>query len=86
MIEGVNGSMLIVTDNGWGILASTCQPVNAVGYTILWCDGRHGDMMMPELQSIGDTGALGLLGDDMLAAVMIVNDPNVPRCLATIVP
>ena len=37
MLEGVNGGMLIVTDNGWSVLDGTCQPFDTVGYMILWC-------------------------------------------------
>ncbi len=86
MLECINGSMLIVADNGWQVLDGTREPVNAMGNTILWGQGWHGKMMMPELQGVRDTSALGFLGDNVLASVMIVRNANVPSRLATIVP
>ena len=86
MLEGVNGGMLIVADNGWRVLDGTCEPVNAMGNTILWGQVWYGKMMMPELQGVQDTGALGVLGDDVLASVVIVRHANVPSRLATKIP
>ena len=86
MLEGVNGGMLIVADNGWRVLDCTREPFNTMNDTILRGEGWHGKMMMPELQGIRDTGALGFLGDDVLASVVIVRNANVPSRLAVIVP
>jgi hypothetical protein len=86
MLEGVNGGMLIVADNGWRVLDGTREPVNAVGNTILWGQLWNSKVMMSELQGVRDTGALGVLGDDVLASVMIVRHANVPSRLATEVP
>ena len=78
--------MLIVADNGWCILEGTRQSFHAVCDSILWCKRRHGEMMMPELQSIRDAGALGLFGNNTLAPVMIEGNTDVPRRFATVVP
>ena len=86
VLECVNGGVLIVTDESWCVLDGTREPVNAMGNTILWGQVWYSKMMMPELQGVRDTGALGVLGDDVLASVMIVRHANVPSRLATKVP
>ena len=86
MLEGVNGCKLIVADNGWRVCDGASEPVNAVGNTILWGHVWYSKVMMPELQGVGDTGALGVLGDDVLASVVIVRHANVPSRLATKIP
>ena len=86
MLEGVDGGMLIVTYNGWSVLDGTCEPFHTMSYPVFWGERWHCEMVMPELQCIGDTGAFCLFGNYMLAAVVIVRHSYVPRCFATKVP
>ena len=86
VLECVNGGMLIVADEGWRVLDGTCEPFHAMSYPVFWGERWHCEMVMPEFQCIGDAGALGLFGDYVLAAVVIVCHSDIPRCFAAKVP
>ena len=86
VLECVNGGVLIVADEGWCVLDGTCEPFHAMSYPVFWGERWHCEMVMPELQCIGDAGAFGLFGDYVLAAVVMVCHSYVPRCFATKVP
>ena len=86
VLECVNGGMLIVADEGWYVLDGTCEPFHAMSYPVFWGERWHCEMVMPELQCIGDAGAFGLFGDYVLVVAVIVCHAYIPRCLAAKVP
>ncbi len=52
---------------------------NGVG----WCDGRKGEVVMTEVDSVRDAEGLGFGIDDAMAAVMLKGDANVESVRAT---
>ncbi len=50
------------------------------------CDGRDGEVVMTEVDSVGDAEGLGVGIDDTMAAVMLKGDTNVESVRAAEVP
>ncbi len=55
---------------------------NGVG----WCDGWDGEVVMTEVDSVGDAEGLGFGIDDTMAVVMLQGDANVESIRAVEVP
>jgi hypothetical protein len=51
--------------------------VKAVDNGVGWCDGQGGEVMMMEVNSVGDAEGLGFGIGDMMAAVMLQGNTNV---------
>jgi hypothetical protein len=51
--------------------------VKAVDNGVGWCDGRDGEVMMTEVDSVGDAEGLDFGINDAMAAVMLQGDANV---------
>jgi hypothetical protein len=60
--------------------------VKAVDNGVGWCDGQDGEVMMTEVDSVGDAEGLGFGIDDVMAVVMLQGDTNVKYVRATEVP
>jgi hypothetical protein len=48
--------------------------VKAVGNGVGWCDGRDGEVVMTEVDSVEDAEGLGFSIDDAMAEVMLQGD------------
>jgi len=57
-----------------------------MGNTVLGCECRESEMVVAELESVGDTGTLSILGHNALASIVLKGDPDVPSCMAPKVP
>jgi hypothetical protein len=57
--------------------------IKAVDYGVGWCDGQDGEIVMTEVDSVGDAEGLGFGINDALAAVMLKGDANVESVRAT---
>ena len=55
---------------------------NGVG----WCDGQDGEVVMTEVDSVGDAERLGFGIDDAMAAVMLQGDASIESVRAAEVP
>jgi hypothetical protein len=55
---------------------------NCVG----WCDSQDGDVVVMEVNCVGDAEGLGFGIDDMMAVVMLKGDPNVESVRTAEVP
>ena len=55
---------------------------NGVG----WCDGRNGEVVMTEVDSVGDAEGHGFGINDAMAAVVLQGDTNVESFRAVEVP
>jgi hypothetical protein len=51
--------------------------VKAVDNGVGWCDGQDGEVVMTEVDSVGDAEGLSSGIDDAMAAVMLKGDTNV---------
>jgi hypothetical protein len=60
--------------------------VKAVDNDAGWCDGWDGEVVMMEVDSVGDAEGLGFGIDDAVAAVMLKGDTNVESVRAEEVP
>jgi hypothetical protein len=60
--------------------------VKAVDNGVGWCDGRDGEVVMTEVNSVGDAVGLGFGIDDTMAAVMLKGDADVESVRAAEVP
>ncbi len=60
--------------------------VKAVDNGVGLCDGQNGEVVMIEVDSIGDAEGLGFGIDDVMAAVMLKGDANIESVKATEVP
>jgi hypothetical protein len=60
--------------------------VEAVDNEVGWCDGRDGELMMTEVNHVGDAEGLGFGIDDVMAAVMLKRDANIESLRAAEVP
>ena len=60
--------------------------VKAMDNGVGWCDSRDGEVVMMEVNSVGDAEELGFGIDDMMAAVMLHGGANVESVRATEVP
>jgi hypothetical protein len=60
--------------------------IKAVDNGVGWCDGRDDEVVMTEVDSVGDAEGLGFGIDDMMAAVMLKGDTDVKSVRAAEVP
>jgi hypothetical protein len=60
--------------------------VKAVDNGVGWCDGQDGEVVMTEVDSVGDAEGLGFGIDDAMAVVMLKGDANVESIRAAEVP
>jgi hypothetical protein len=60
--------------------------IKAVDNGVGWCDGRDGEIVMMEVDSVGDVEGLGFGINDEMAVVMLMGDANVESLRATEVP
>jgi hypothetical protein len=60
--------------------------IEAVDNGVGWCDGWDGEVVMMEVNSVGDGEGLGFGINDAMAAVMLKGDANVESVRATEVP
>jgi hypothetical protein len=60
--------------------------VKAVDNGVGWCDGWDGEVVMMEVDSVGDAEGLGCGINDVMAAVMLKGDTNVESVRAAEVP
>jgi hypothetical protein len=60
--------------------------VKAVDNGVGWCDGQDGEVVMMEVDCVGDAEGLGFGIDDAMAAIMLKGDANVESVRATEVP
>jgi hypothetical protein len=60
--------------------------VKAVDNGVGWCDGWDGEVVMMEVDSVGDAEGLGFGIDDTMAVVMLQGDANVESIRAVEVP
>ncbi len=60
--------------------------IEAVDDGVGWCDGRDGEVVMTEVNSVGDAEGLGFSIDDSMAVVMLKGDANVESVRATEIP
>ncbi len=68
---------------GGGIGDGVGDGVEAVDNGVGWCDSRDGDIVMTEVNSVGDAEGLGFGIDDAMAVVMLKGDANVESVRAT---
>ncbi len=60
--------------------------VKAVDNGVGWCDGWDGEVVMTEVDSVGDAEGLGFGIDDAMAVLMLKGDADVASVRATEVP
>jgi hypothetical protein len=60
--------------------------VKAVDNGVGWCDGWDGEVVMTEVDSVGDAEGLGFVINDAMAAVMLQVDANIESVRAAEVP
>jgi hypothetical protein len=60
--------------------------VEAVDNCVGWCDGQDGEVVMMEVNSVGDAEGLSFGIDDTMAVVMLKGDADVESARATEVP
>jgi hypothetical protein len=60
--------------------------VKAVDNGVGWCEGQDGEVVMAEVDSVGDAEGLGFGIDDAMAAVMLKGDTNIESVRAAEVP
>ncbi len=60
--------------------------VKAVDNSVGWCDGQDGEVVMTEVNSVGDAEGLGFGIDDVMAVVMLKGDANIESVRAAEVP
>ncbi len=60
--------------------------VKAVDNGVGWCDGWDGEVVMTEINSVGDVEGLGFGIDDAMAVVMLKEDADVESVRAAEVP
>jgi hypothetical protein len=84
--ESGNCMELGVACGGGSIGDGIGDDVKAVDNGVGWCDGRDGEVVMTEVNSVGDAEGLGFGIDDAMAAVMLQGDTNVETVRATEVP
>ncbi len=60
--------------------------VEAVDNGVGWCDGQDGEVVMTEVDTVGDAEGLGFGIDDAMAAVMLKGDADVESVRAMEVP
>jgi hypothetical protein len=60
--------------------------IKAVDNGVGWCDGRDGEVVMMEVDHVGDAERLGLGLNDAMAVVMLKGDANVESARAAEVP
>jgi hypothetical protein len=60
--------------------------VKAVDNGVGWCDCRHGEVVMVEVDSVGDAEGLGFVIDDAMAVVMLKGDADIEFVRAVEVP
>jgi hypothetical protein len=60
--------------------------VKAVNNGVGWCDSRYGEVVVTEVNCVGDVEGLGFGIDDVMAAVILKEDTNVESVRATEVP
>ena len=60
--------------------------IKAVDNGVGWCDGRDGEVVMTEVDRVGDKEGLGFGIDDAMAAAMLQGDTNVESVRAAEVP
>ncbi len=60
--------------------------VKAVDNNVSWCDGRDGEVVMTEVDSVGDAEGLGFGINDAMAAVMLQGDANIESVRAAEIP
>ncbi len=60
--------------------------IEAVDNGVGWCDGRDGEVVMTNIDSVRDVEGLGFGFDDAMAEVMLKGDSNVESIRATEVP
>jgi hypothetical protein len=60
--------------------------IKAVDDCVGWCDSRDGEVVVKEVDCVGDVEGLGFGIDDPMAAVMLEGDTNVESFRATEVP
>jgi hypothetical protein len=60
--------------------------IKAVDNGVGWCDGQDGEVVMTEVDCVGDAEGIGCGIDDTMAAVMLKGDANVESVRAAEVP
>ncbi len=60
--------------------------IKAVDNGVGWCDGWDGEVVMTEVNSVGDEEGLGFGINDAMAAVMLKGDANIESIRAAEVP
>jgi hypothetical protein len=60
--------------------------IKAMDNGVRWCDGRDGEVVMMEVDSVGDVEGLGFGINDAMALVMLKKDANVESVRAAEVP
>jgi hypothetical protein len=60
--------------------------IKAVDNRVGWCDGRDGEVVMMEVDCVGDAEGLGFGINDAMAAVMLKGDANIESVRAAEVP
>jgi hypothetical protein len=66
-----------VACGGGSIVDGFGDGIEAVDNGVGWCDGRDGEVVMTEDDSVGDVEGLGFGMDDTMAAVMLKGDAKV---------
>ncbi len=56
---------------GGSIVDGIGDGVEAVDYGVGWCDGQDGEVVMTEVDHVGDSEGLGFGINDKMAAVML---------------
>jgi hypothetical protein len=75
--ENGNCMELGVACGGGSIGDGVGDGIKAVDNGVDWCDGRDGEVVMTEVDSVGDAEGLGFGINDTMAAVMLQGDANV---------
>ncbi len=84
--ESGNCMELGVACGGESIGDGVGDGVKAVDNGVGWCDSRDGEVVMMEVDSVGDAEGLGFGIDDVMAVVIIQGDANVESVRAGEVP
>jgi hypothetical protein len=75
-----------ITCGGGSIEDGIGDGVKVVDYGVGWCDGRDGEVVMTEVDSVGDMEGLGFGINDVMAVVILQEDANVESVRAAEVP
>ncbi len=86
VIESGNCMELGIACGGGGIGDGVGDGIKAVDNGVGWCDGWDGEVVMTEVDSVGDAKGLGFGIDDAMAAVMLQGDASVESVRAAEVP